>query len=84
MSYRVLIPEAVEKELQKLPAQIEGIIHRRLSDLEVIPRPAGARKMKARKGWRIRVGDYRVLYEIDDKNQVVRIYRIRHRREVYR
>ena len=49
------------------------------------PRPAGCRKLSGTKhDWRIRVGDYRVIYETADAPAVVRIYRIRHRKEVYR
>jgi mRNA interferase RelE/StbE len=49
------------------------------------PRPAGSRKLAgAHNDWRIRVGDYRVIYEITDAIRVVRINRVRHRREVYR
>jgi len=49
------------------------------------PKPPGCRKLiGAENDWRIRVGDYRLIYEIDDAALVVRIWRIRHRREVYR
>ena len=49
------------------------------------PRPSGCRKLAGSKNdWRIRVGDHRVLYEIDEKVKAVRIMRVRHRREVYR
>jgi mRNA interferase RelE/StbE len=49
------------------------------------PRPTGCRKLTTTDNdWRIRVGDYRVIYEIDDAVQVLRVNRIRHRREVYR
>ena len=49
------------------------------------PRPSGCRKLTGLKNdWRIRIGDYRVLYEIDEKAKVVKIMRVRHRREVYR
>ena len=49
------------------------------------PRPSSCRKLTGSKNdWRIRIGDYRVLYEIDEKANAVRIMRVRHRREVYR
>ncbi len=48
------------------------------------PRPDGAKKLKGETGYRIRVGNYRVLYEIDDAAQLVIIYRVKHRRDVYR
>ena len=49
------------------------------------PRPPGCRKLtRSKNDWRIRIGDYRVLYEIDEKVRAVRITRVRHRREIYR
>jgi len=49
------------------------------------PRPSESRKLTDSKNdWRIRIGDYRVLYEIDERTKAVRIMRVRHRREVYR
>jgi mRNA interferase RelE/StbE len=49
------------------------------------PRPAGCRKLTGSdRDWRVRVGDYRIVYEIDDENREVRVMRIRHRREAYR
>jgi mRNA interferase RelE/StbE len=49
------------------------------------PRPPGCRKLSGSKNdWRIRVGDYRILYEIADAVRVVRVNRVRHRREAYR
>lgn len=54
--------------------------------LGAVPRPPGARKLQGsgRDDYRIRIGDYRVLYEVDDTARVVRIMRVRHRREAYR
>ena len=48
------------------------------------PRPRGCKKLKNREGWRIRTGDYRILYEVFDDEQQVLILRIGHRREIYR
>ncbi|NJL92104.1 MAG: type II toxin-antitoxin system RelE/ParE family toxin, partial [Coleofasciculaceae cyanobacterium SM2_1_6] len=47
------------------------------------PRPSGCLKLKGREGWRIRVGNYRVPYKIDDQQKIITILRIRHRRDVY-
>jgi len=52
--------------------------------LAVNPRPHGVAKLSGREAWRIRVGDYRVIYTIDDARQGVVIYAIGHRREIYR
>lgn len=48
------------------------------------PRPPGIRRLQGRAGWRIRIGDYRVIYEIDDEQRVVEVLKIAHRREAYR
>lgn len=48
------------------------------------PRPAGRHKLRGRDGWRIRVGNYRVIYEIDDQQSMVTVLHIGHRRDVYR
>lgn len=48
------------------------------------PRPSGCKKLKGREGWRIRVGDYPVVYDIDDDAQTALILNIGHRRDVYR
>ncbi len=55
-----------------------------LLDLQKNPRPAGAKKLKGRDGWRIRIGDYRVIYEIHDRILQIIVIQIGHRREVYR
>ncbi|MBI2872364.1 MAG: type II toxin-antitoxin system RelE/ParE family toxin [Chloroflexi bacterium] len=58
----------------------------RVSQHPASPRPIGAAKLKGQEGegWRVRVGDYRVLYTISDQEGIVRVYRIKHRREAYR
>lgn len=48
------------------------------------PRPHGSQKLTGEEGYRIRVGDFRILYRVDDRQKVVFIYRVKHRREVYR
>jgi mRNA interferase RelE/StbE len=52
--------------------------------LETDPRPPGCVKLAGREGWRVRVGDYRVLYSIDDNARVISVKQIGHRRDVYR
>ena len=86
MRYVVLLENQAEKELRSLP---EGVLKRvdiKLQALSLDPRPRGAAKLKGKEGegWRLRIGDYRILYQIDDKENAIRIYRIKHRREVYR
>jgi mRNA interferase RelE/StbE len=83
--YEVLIERTAERDLQSLPSNILNRIAPRIKALAEDPRPSGCHKLTgSRNDWRIRIGDYRVVYEIDDKRKQVRIFRVRHRREVYR
>ena len=83
--YRVLVERSAEKDLKRLPANVRGRVEDALRNLANDPRPIGSRKLAGMKhDWRIRVGDYRVIYEIADTVKVLRVYRVRHRREVYR
>jgi mRNA interferase RelE/StbE len=83
--YRVLLERAAEKDLARLSSEIHNRIIPAIQALATNPRPPGCRKLAGSKhDWRIRVGDYRVIYEIADEIRVVRINRVRHRREVYR
>ena len=83
--YRVVVERAAEKDLRRLPLDVRFRVANALRSLANDPRPVGSRKLAGTKhDWRIRVGDYRVIYEIADSIKVVRVYRIRHRREAYR
>ena len=83
-SYRVALAASAEKELHGLPAQAIVRIVTRLEGLASAPRPPGCKKLKGGDNeWRIRVGDYRVVYEINDKARTVDVTRIAHRREAY-
>ena len=84
MRYRVILPKSVRKELDRLPEDIANRILARLAGLETNPRPADVKKLKGRDAWRIRVGDYRVIYEIHDRVLQVIVITVGHRREVYR
>jgi mRNA interferase RelE/StbE len=83
--YRVLLERAAEKDLSRLTSKIHDRIVTAIQALADNPRPPDCRKLAGSKNdWRIRVGDYRVIYEITDQIRVVRVNRVRHRREVYR
>ena len=84
MKFQVILPKSVQKELDRLPDEITNRILARLSALETIPRPADVKKLKGRDAWRIRVGDYRVIYEINDRVSQIIVITVGHRREVYR
>lgn len=84
MKYQVRIIPSAEKEMDKLPALIHRRISRKILLLEHNPRPKGTKKLSGREEYRLRAGDYRVLYTVDDKVHVVTVFAVGHRREVYR
>lgn len=82
--YQLKIKHAAERDLRRLPPTIFHKINPQSLSLRENPRPPGVRKLKGnREGWRIRVGDYRVVYQIDDERRIVSIVRVRHRRDIY-
>ncbi len=83
--YEVYVEKAAENDLRRLSTTTFHRIIPQIRTLAENPRPSGCRKLIGSKNdWRIRIGDYRVLYEIDEKTRAVRIMRVRHRREAYR
>lgn len=84
MSYRLLILRRAQKELEQLPWESLERVHKAVQALQREPRPTGCTKLSGRMGWRIRAGNYRVIYDIDDDQQLVTVLHIGHRRDVYR
>ncbi|MBI3733889.1 MAG: type II toxin-antitoxin system RelE/ParE family toxin [Chloroflexi bacterium] len=84
MTYQVLILRRAQKELASLPTEGFQAVRDAIRALGNRPRPVGCLKLTAREGWRIRVGQYRVIYEINDSAQAVIVLHIGHRRDVYR
>jgi len=83
--YRVFLERSAERDLGRLSSEVHDRIITAIRALAINPRPPGCRKLTGSKcDWRIRVRDYRIIYEIEDQARVVRINRVRHRREVYR
>lgn len=81
--YTVLILPSAQKQLAKLPNSVATRIEDKMLDLENDPRPPGCKKLKGRDAWRIRVGDYRVVYEIQDAKLIVTVVTIGDRKNVY-
>ncbi len=84
MSHAVLIIPKAQKEMGKLPPETYERIKESIQNLGGDPRPPGSSKLTGRDGWRIREGDYRIIYEIDDKAMTVTVLHVGHRRDVYR
>jgi len=83
-NFAVEVKPSARKELEALPDNLLARVIRKLEALGLNPRPAGCKKLKGYKDqWRIRVGDWRVVYIIDDTAKVVSVTRIAHRSQVY-
>ena len=83
--YEVIVERSAEKDLKKLSSEVRSRAVAALQSLAKNPRPAGSRKLAGSENdWRIRVGDYRIVYEIADEIRIVRINRVRHRKDVYK
>ena len=84
MTYTVVILRRAQRELERLPVEHYERVRDAIRALADDPRPPGCVKLTGRQGWRIRAGDYRVIYEVDDMAQTVTVLHVGHRREVYR
>lgn len=85
MAYRVILSGKVRKQIDALPRSAWTRVRSAIDGLESDPRPPGAIKMKGSTDtWRVRAGDYRILYTIEDDRLVVLVVKVGHRREVYR
>ena len=83
--YAVEFRRSADKDLRRLEPAVQRRVLRAAETLASNPRPNGCRKLQGRENaFRIRVGDYRVIYTVDDVVLIVAIERVRHRREVYR
>ena len=85
MSYRIIIAKSVQKQIDKLPNSVRDRAIPKLQALSDNPRPAGAVKLKGYENqYRIRVGDYRILYEIDETAIAIKLLQCKHRKDVYK
>jgi mRNA interferase RelE/StbE len=82
--YRLELSRQASRQILKLPADIKERINQAIVLLENDPRHQGSKKLTDIEGYRVRVGDYRILYVINDSDKVVIVYRIKSRGEVYR
>ena len=83
--YHIFIKRSAVKELAKIPPSIRMRIKQAIDELCTKPRPDGCRKIRgSESAYRLRVGSYRVIYEVYDQNLMVVVVRIGHRKDVYR
>ena len=83
MSYEVFILRRAQKDLADVPLRDYKRLKDSIAALASNPRPHGCLKLAGRPGWRIRMGDYRVIYEVDDRSRTITILDIGNRRDVY-
>jgi mRNA interferase RelE/StbE len=82
--YQVELRHRAQRALDRLPKADFRAIVEAIKELGQTPRPRGVEKVKGTGLWRIRKGDYRIIYDIDDSQQVITIVRVGHHREIYR
>jgi mRNA interferase RelE/StbE len=83
VSHRLLVLPRAERQLAKLPAGQFPRLRDAIRALASEPRPAGCRKLRGREGYRVRIGGYRIVYTIDDRERAVTVLDVGHRRDVY-
>ncbi|MFH0775874.1 MAG: type II toxin-antitoxin system RelE/ParE family toxin [bacterium] len=85
MSYQVIVPKPVQNQLDDLPDEVYERVIERIVKLKDNPRPWGCVKLKNYKNeYRIRIGDYRIRYEIHNKESVVLLLHCKHRKDIYK
>jgi mRNA interferase RelE/StbE len=77
LTYRIIIEKKAQKEAGNIPIQYRKAIDEAITSLSSNPRPHSSKKLTEKEGYRIRVGNYRVLYTIDDSAKIAIIYRIK-------
>jgi len=82
--YEVILSNRAEKRLSRLPGGEYERVLRAVMNLAEDPRPRNCQKLRGREGWRIRIGDYRTIYKVDDDRREVLVVDIGHRRDIYR
>ena len=82
--YQVLLRRRAVKDLANLAKEYRQLVAQHIDGLSQNPRPPDSKKLRGDGGYSLRVGVYRILYDIDDSTRTVTIYRIKHRREAYR
>lgn len=83
--YRIVVSHSAEKEMDRLPVSVNRRMGVVINSLSNNPRPRGSKKLKGTKEniWRVRVGDYRVIYGINDEIKIIDIRKVGHRRDIY-
>ena len=81
---KIFLSSLADRQLRKLPSKMHQFLLARIEKLDEDPFPAGSKKLVNRVGWRIRIGDYRILYAVEAKKKELTILSVAHRKEAYR
>ena len=82
-TYKVTLTKTAQKQLEKLPNSVSEDLLKTILSLSTNPRPQGFKKLKGRDGYRVRSGNYRIIYDIIDKILVVEVIALGHRKDIY-
>lgn len=82
--YRITIKKSAAKELEGIPGKDLRKLVKRIQNLSVNPRPHGSQKLSNKQRYRLRQGDYRIVYSIDEQKLLIDIVKIGHRKDIYR
>jgi mRNA interferase RelE/StbE len=82
--YRIELSHTSHHQIRRLAEQTQERVNQAIAHLAENPRPQGSKKLTAGEGYRLRVGDYRILYQIDDTAKLIIVYRVVSRGDVYR
>jgi mRNA interferase RelE/StbE len=84
VTYEITVLRTAVKSVERLPKEVQDRVVDAIAELAETPRPSGAKKLVARDALRIRVGDYRIIYEVDDETKTVQVVVVSHRKDAYR
>ncbi len=85
MSYEVEFSRGAKKQFRKLPIDVQQRIQTKINELAIEPRPNGVKKLQGDdNSYRVRVGDYRVVYEVDDNVLIITVIKVGHRSDIYK
>ena len=82
--YAVFIERYAQKQIAKLDKKIIPVVKEAIAGLALDPRPFGYKKLKGEEAYRIRIGDYRIIYEIEDDKIIVTVVSVGHRKDIYK
>ena len=84
MNYKIYIERSAQKALSKMPKKNQNRIIEFIQNLSNNPRPSNSKKLTGRPAWRIRIGNYRIIYEIEDDKLIIIVINIGHRKDIYK